>query len=348
VKRYRVGVVGATGYGGAESVRLLARHPGVELTYISSETYVGQRLDAVLPGFTGFTDLVCEAFDPEVAAARCDAVFLARTDAGWSMQVVRPLLDAGLKVVDFSADFRFKDPSVYSQWYKRPHAATDLMDEAAYGIPELWRDQISSARLVGNPGCYPTGALLALAPLARRGLARDIAISAASGVSGAGRSKITLDYHYPEANESARPYGVAGHRHRPEIEQGLSMLSGQKHTISFVPHLIPMTRGIVTTAFVGLAEPLEQAALEAIYQEEYAAERFVHVLTGVATPDTKHVLGSNNCHVAVVAEPRTNRAIVMSAIDNLTKGQAGQAVQCLNAMLGMPEASGLDMPSLYP
>lgn len=344
----RVGVVGATGYGGVESVRLLLRHPHAQITYITSETYHGQRLDEVIPAFRGCTDLKCESFSVDEAERRCDVVFLARTDAGWSMEVAPALLKRGVSVVDFSADFRLRDPSVYAKWYKREHTALDLLDQAAYGIPELWRETIRSAKLVANPGCYPTSVLLGLAPLLKAGLVGDVAVSSASGVSGAGRSKITLDYHFPEVNESIRPYGVQGHRHRPEIEQGMRLLTGREFHITFVPHLVPMTRGILSTAFVSLTRPVEQDELECLYQTTYSGERFVQVLTAGALPDTGSVLSSNKCHVAAVADVHTGRAVVMSAIDNLVKGMAGQAVQNMNLMMGLPEQSGLDGPGLYP
>jgi len=344
----RVGVVGATGYGGVESVRLLLRHPQVQITYTTSETYRGQKLDEVIPAFRGCTDLVCEAFSLEEAARRCDVVFLARTDAGWSMEVAPKLLELGVRVVDFSADFRLRDPAVYAKWYRKDHTAPHLLDEAAYGIPELWRDAIRGSRLVANPGCYPTSVLLGLAPLLGAGLARDVVVSASSGVSGAGRSKITLDYHFPEVNESMRPYGVQGHRHRPEMEQGMSLLAGRDLRIAFVPHLVPMTRGILSTAFVSLTRPVDQDELDGLYQSFYNGERFVQVLTSGRLPETGSVCGSNNCHIAAVADAHTGRAVVMSAIDNLVKGMAGQAVQNMNLMMGLPEESGLDQPGLYP
>lgn len=344
----RVGVVGATGYGGAESVRLLLRHPQAEITYITSETYLGRRLDEVIPAFSGCTDLKCESFSPDEAASRCDVVFLARTDAGWSMDVAPKLLERGVRVVDFSADFRLRDPAVYTLWYKKDHTAQDLLKQAAYGIPELWRDAIRDAKLVANPGCYPTSVLLGLAPLLTAGLVRDVSVSAASGVSGAGRSKITLDYHFPEVNESIRPYGVQGHRHRPEMEQGMSALSGREFRITFVPHLAPMTRGILATMFVSLTRAVDQGELDGLYQSFYEGERFVQVLTSGRLPETGSVCGSNNCHISAVADSHTGRAVVMSAIDNLVKGMAGQAVQNMNLMMGLLEASGLDQPGLYP
>jgi N-acetyl-gamma-glutamyl-phosphate reductase len=348
VKQVRVGVVGATGYGGAESVRLLLSHPCVSLTYVTSETYQNQPLGRVIPSFRGFDNLVCESFSVDEAAKRCDVVFLARTDAGWSMQVTPELLSAGVKVVDFSADFRLQDVNVYAEWYKKEHTAPDLLREAAYGIPELWRDCIQGARLVANPGCYPTSVLLGLAPLLREGLVADVCISSASGVSGAGRSKITVDYHFPEVNESIRPYGVHGHRHRPEIEQGMRLISGREHKISFVPHLAPMTRGILSTMFVALSKPLSQAELDEVYLGFYRGERFVRVLTDGSLPTTAGVCGSNYCHIAAVADPRTQRAVVMSALDNLVKGMSGQAVQNMNLMMGLPEEAGLCQPGVYP
>jgi N-acetyl-gamma-glutamyl-phosphate reductase len=343
-----VGVVGASGYGGGELLRLLGHHPHARLRSAISETYAGQPLSAAFPGLAGTTDL---RFQSGIEAVRqCDVIFLAQEN-GQAMKTVPGLLESRARVVDLSADFRFRDSAIYETWYKTPHTATELNAEAVYGLPELNAAAIRRARLVGNPGCYATAAILGLAPLLKLGLADpdSIVVDGKSGVSGAGRSKFGLDYHFPEINESVSAYKVGGtHRHTPEIEQALAPLAQSADLrISFTPHLIPMTRGILATCYARLLDPIEATALTAAYTEFYRAAPFV-VVTGERLPATKHTLGTNFCHIGLAVDPRTGRATILSAIDNLIKGAAGQAIQNMNLMCGFEETAGLDMGGIWP
>jgi N-acetyl-gamma-glutamyl-phosphate reductase len=349
--RVRVGIVGVSGYGGGELVRLLAVHPEAELTYVTSGTYKGKPLSAALPGVAGRVNLTCEELDVDAAVAQCDVVFLAG-EAGLAMKLAPDLVRAGKKVIDLSADFRLADPAAYAQWYKSEHTATDWLDKAVYGLPELNRDKIRTASLVANPGCYPTSAILALMPLLKLGtIQRDsIIVDSYSGVSGAGRSKFGLDYHFSEVNESLRPYGVGGvHRHTPEIEQSLSEVAGEPIFVTFTPHLAPITRGILSTSY-GKLIGTDWAAdkIHALYAAAYRDEPFVIVLEPGQFPATKHTFGTNYCYIGVAVDKRTNRAIVISAEDNLVKGMAGQAVQNMNLMCGIEETAGLTMPGVWP
>jgi N-acetyl-gamma-glutamyl-phosphate reductase len=346
--KIRAGVVGVSGYGGGELARLLLGHPHVTLTYATSGTYAGRPLRAALPGAAP-SDLVCEEFDPAVCADRCDAVFLAG-EAGLAMRAAPLLLESGQKVVDLSADFRLKDPAVYQEWYKAEHTAPHLLAEAVYGLPELNRAAVQGARLVANPGCYPTSAVLALAPLMAEGIVRadSLIIDSHSGVSGGGRSKFGPDHHFSEVNESMRPYGVGGvHRHTPEIEQVLSQTAGAAITLTFTPHLVPITRGILTTSYATLLGA-GGADLNAVYREWYRDAPFVTVLEPGFFPATKHVYGTNYCHIGLAVDTRTNRVIVVSAIDNLVKGAAGQAIQNMNLMCGLDETAGLTTGAVWP
>lgn len=350
----KVGIVGVTGYGGGELARLLSTHPQAHLTYVTSGTYAGKPLHAALPGLRG-TGLVCEVYDADTCAQRCDFVFLAG-EAGLAMQAAPLLLEQGKRVVDLSADFRLKSPAEYETWYGKPHTAPQFLDEAAYGLPELGRDWIGNARLVANPGCHVTAAVLALAPLVRARAIdpATIIIDSLSGVSGAGRAKFGLDYHFAEVNESMRPYGVGGvHRHTPEIEQALTGALGADVTVTFTPHLVPVTRGILATCYASLMEPKNSAqdtlaSLHSLCTEFYKDEPFVAVLDAGQFPATKHVQGTNNCHLGIAVDVRTNRVVVVSAIDNLGKGAAGQAVQNMNLMCGLPETMGLTGGAVWP
>lgn len=346
----RVGIVGVSGYGGGELARILAGHPRAELTYVTSGTYKGKPLSAALPGVAGRINLTCEEFDPDAAAAKCDIVFLAG-EAGLAMKIAPQLIEAGRKVIDLSADFRLKDPASYSQWYKAEHTATDALTSAVYGLPEINRSAIKTANLVANPGCYPTSAILALAPLLKHGVIdpKSIIIDSHSGVSGAGRSKFSLDYHFSEVNESIKPYGVGGvHRHVPEIEQALSQVAGRDITVTFTPHLSPITRGIMTTAYGNLAETVDAETLHALVKEFYHGEPFVVVMDQGQWPATKYTAGTNYCYLGVTVDKRTNRAIVISAEDNLVKGMAGQAIQNMNILCGFDETDGLSMVGMWP
>jgi N-acetyl-gamma-glutamyl-phosphate reductase len=343
----RVGIVGASGYAGGELARLIAFAPGVRLTLLASETYAGRPLADSFPGFR-FPAPDFEAYDPRAAADRCDLVFLAQAN-GSAMRSARDLLASGLKVIDLSADFRLADPSLYPAWYRMEHADPDLLAEAVYGLPETNAAAIATARLVANPGCYPTAAVLALLPAVERGWIdlESVVIDAKSGVSGAGRSHFALDYHFSEVNESMRAYGVAGrHRHTPEIEQSLSRAAERAVRVTFTPHLVPVTRGILATAYARLLAPIGEEEVRAAYVERYEKCPFVHVLN--EQPTTKGVNGSNQCHLAIAVDARTGRLVATAAIDNLVKGAAGQAVQNMNLMMGLPETSGLERPGLWP
>jgi len=347
-EKLKIGIVGVSGYGGGELARLLAVHPNIELTYVTSETYSGKPLRAALPGIAPTLDLICESFDLAACADKCEFVFLAG-EAGLAMRVAPELLEAGLKIVDLSADFRLEDPDVYQAWYKAKHTAPHLLDEAVYGLPELNKIAIETARLVANPGCHVTAAVLALAPLLGADMItpETIIIDSLSGVSGAGRSKFGLEYHFSELNESMRPYGVGGvHRHTPEIEQALSFLAEAPVTVTFTPHLIPVTRGILATAYASTEET--EADLRAAFGKFYADAPFVSVLDAGQFPATKHVFGTNYCHIGLALDERTGRVIVVSALDNLVKGAAGQAIQNMNLMCGFSETAGLAMSAVWP
>ena len=359
----KVGIIGVSGYGGGELARLLLQHPRVELTYVTSGTYAGQPLAAALPGMAGRTGLTCETFNPAIAAEKCDFLFLAGEN-GLAMRIAPGLLEAGKKIVDLSADFRLKDPAAYGEWYKAEHTAPHLLTEAVYGLPEQNREKIKPACLVANPGCYPTSAILALLPLLGVEMidkdyidTTSIIIDSMSGVSGAGRSKFGLDYHFSEVNESARAYSVGGtHRHTPEIEQALERAaSGGTPRISFTPHLVPITRGILTTAYATVTPQwiadfqfpgVNDLAVQ--YRAYYRNAPFVNVLEPGQQPATKHVFGTNYCHLGLATDERNKRVIVTSVIDNLVKGAAGQAIQNMNLMCGFAETVGLTMAAVWP
>ena len=349
--KVRVAVAGASGYMGAELLRLLLVHPLVELVAVTSERLSGEPLDSLYPHLRGLTSLTFETLDPERLAREAECVFLALPYME-SHKVVPVLRRHGRKVMDPSADYRLKDAGAYPTWYKTSHSDPDGLAEAVYGLPELHRKAIASASVVANPGCYPVGAVLAVAPLLKAGWARGdgIVIDGKSGVTGAGSMGRKVDpmYLYTEANENLQAYSVGTHRHTPEIEQELSGLVGRSVTVAFTPHLIPLNRGLFTTASVPLAKTASTADLVACYREFYAGEPFVRVLPEGKLPTTRAVVGSNFCDVAVVADPRTQRAVCLSAIDNLGKGGSANGVQNLNLMFGWDERTGLDAPPVYP
>jgi len=344
----RVGVVGASGYAGGEIIRYLLGHPEARITYLASDTYAGKHIGAAFPNLLGRDLPVCRSFSDQ-AIDLAEVFFLAQENS-WAMNSAPKLLDAGKKLVDMSADFRFRDAAVYEEWYKTPHSSKDLVGRAIYGLPELRRDSIQSADLVANPGCYPTGALLALAPAVSAGLVDPdaIVIDSKSGVSGGGRSKLEVGYLFAEVDESLRPYGVGAHRHTPEIEQEISELAGRAVRVSFVPHLVPMVRGILTTAYAALRRDITTSEAIRLYREYYAGSPFVVMLNEGSYPATKSVAGSNYCHIGLKVDGRTGRLLAMSAIDNMGKGAAGQAVQNMNLMLGLDETAGLARPAAYP
>ena len=347
----KVAVAGASGYMGAELVRLLLGHPFVQVVAATSERLEGEPLDVLYPHLRGLTTLSLQRLDPQRLAEEADCVFLALPHME-SQKAVPVLRRSGRKVIDLSADYRLKDTSAYATWYKTPHVDADGLAEAVYGLPELHRKAIASASVVANPGCYPVGAVLAIAPLLKSGLARGegIVIDGKSGVTGAGAQGRTVDpmYLYTEANENLQAYGVAVHRHTPEIEQELSGLAGHPVTVAFTPHLVPLNRGLFTTASVPLAKTASTREVLDCYREFYAGEPFVRVLPEGALPTTRAVMGSNFCDVAVVVDARTRRAVCLAAIDNLGKGGAANGVQNLNLMYGWDERAGLGAPPVYP
>lgn len=340
-----VGVVGGTGYTGAELLRLLAGHPGVRVAAVTSRSEAGRRVVEAYPNLRGYYDLAFSEPDPR-ALADCDVVFFATPHAA-AMHLVPALLDAGKRVVDLSADFRLADPELWAHWYGEPHACPDLIPEAVYGLPELHRAAIAGARLVACPGCYPTAVVLALMPLLEAGAvaAEGLIADAKTGVSGAGRS-LKTPFLFGEMGESFKAYGVAGHRHLPEIRQVLAGVSGGEVGISFVPHLVPMVRGIFATCYARLTDG--GVDLQGLFEARYANEPFVDVLPAGGMPETREVRGANTCRLAVHRPGDGDTVIVLSAIDNLVKGAAGQAVQCFNLMHGLPETAGLDRPGLLP
>ncbi|MDX1382307.1 MAG: N-acetyl-gamma-glutamyl-phosphate reductase [Thermoanaerobaculia bacterium] len=341
----RASVVGASGYSGSELVRLLLGHPGVELAILTASSQAGQRLDQSFPAFRGLSDATLVEADWEQLGAASDVVFLALPN-GLSAAAVPELLAADARVVDIGADFRLRDVAVYEKWYGVEHPAPELLEEAVYGLPELHRDAISAARLVACPGCYPTAAALALLPvLERRRPGEAIIVDAKSGVSGRGRAA-NLGSHFGEINENLRPYGLGRHRHMPEMEQTYAA-AGAAERVFFSPHLVPMTRGIVATCYLRLAEPISEAEAAAAFRGYYEGSPFVRVLDG-ELPETKATQGSNFCDVAVTVGQEASLLVGVAALDNLVKGAAGQAIQNMNLMFGLPEEEGLWQPPLYP
>ena len=351
MEKVRVAVAGASGYMGAELLRLLLQHPRVTLTGVTSERLAGQRLDRTFPHLRGLTDLELHDLDADWLADTADLVFLALPHME-SQRAVPVLRSRGRKVIDLSADYRLRDAADYVTWYKVGHTDPAGLAEAVYGLPEVHRKAIASASLVANPGCYPAGAILATAPLFRNGVARldGIVVDGKSGVTGAGAQGRKVDpmYLYTEANENAQAYSVASHRHTAEIEQELSLLAGNSVRVSFTPHLIPLNRGLYTTASVPLTSALGTAELVHLYRDFYAGERFVRVLDEGERPTTRSVVASNYCDVAVVADARTGRAVCLSALDNLGKGGSANGIHNLNILFGWPERTGLDATPVYP
>lgn len=350
-KPVRVAVAGASGYAGGELLRLVVGHPYLTLTAVTSEKSSGATVASVFPHLAGIVDQTFEVMAPAVLAERADAVLLALPHTK-SFEAVAVCLNAGMVVVDLSADYRLTNPASYPTWYQATHPYPDLLKEAVYGLPELHRAAIQQTRLVASPGCYPTAAILQLAPLVREGVVdpRTIVIDAKSGVSGAGRSP-ALPYHFPEAHESLEPYKIGTHRHIPEIEQELGLLAGQQGapvSVSFTPHLVPMNRGILSTAYAKLAKPMDLPTLRDLYATFYKGEPFVRVQAGEQPANPRHVRGANFCDLSVHLDSRTGWVVTVAALDNLVKGAAGQAIQALNLMLGFPEDTGLRAPGIFP
>ncbi|TMF06921.1 MAG: N-acetyl-gamma-glutamyl-phosphate reductase [Chloroflexi bacterium] len=358
----KVGIINATGYAGAELARLLYSHPEVELTSVSGRSAAGKALADVFPHLACYDLTIGEEIDD------VDFVFSGLPHAA-SAAACAPLVRAGVPVVDISADFRLRDPQEYAEWYGAEHPAPELISQAAYGLTELNRESVRQSKLIANPGCFPESALLALAPAVKAGIiGPDIIIDSKSGISGAGRG-LDLKYHFGEADESVSAYGLSGHRHLPEIVQELAKMwpkaeapvaiertvrvwpsdggaPGGPPRVTFTPHLIPMTRGILSTCYAPLAGELSHADVRELYKDSYRDEPFVCVVD--SPPATKQTRGNNMCLVYPTVDARTERLVVVSVLDNLVKGAAGQAIQNMNAMLGFPETLGLDMPALYP
>ena len=341
----RVGIIGATGYGGGELIRLLSRHPAAQIVGLQARGREDEPIDVSHPHLAGTGLRIADALAEEL-----DAVFLGLPH-GAAAALVPELLAKGVTVIDLGPDFRLRDPADYPRWYRFDHPRPDLLDQAVYGLPELHRDElaklrVAEVRIVASPGCYATTAILSLAPLARAGLLEDVVIDAKSGVSGAGRES-KPEMHFSEVNESVKAYGIDGHRHVAEIEQELGLAAGAKlPPVDFLPHLIPMTRGILAACHVRTTRPVEQAELDDLFRRAYDGERFVEI--AATPPATKHVTGSNTFRVHARHDPRTGRVLVLGVLDNLVKGAAGQAVQAFNVVFGLPEASGLEQLPLAP
>lgn len=338
-------VVGASGYTGAELMRILASHPGMEVAFATAGQYAGRPVASLYPSLAAEYPGDFTEYEPGLLE-QCDVVFCGMPH-GESARVVKEAYEAGKKVVDLSADFRLSAAD-YKKWYGMDHPFPELLDEAVYGLPELNRDRIAAARIVANPGCYPTSAILGLAPLAKAGLLGDgVIVDSKSGVSGAGRS-LSLQTHYPQASGGIRPYGVEGHRHRPEIENSLEHLAGERVRVVFAPHLAPMSRGILSTMYARMTGGVDVTRVRSLYEEAYGGERFVQVLPACEYPQTKSVRGSNCCQLGLQAPHGSDTLVVMSVIDNLVKGASGQAVQCANLACDLDEWMGLDRVGLFP
>ncbi|MEC4817957.1 MAG: N-acetyl-gamma-glutamyl-phosphate reductase [Scytonema sp. PMC 1069.18] len=348
-RRVPVGIVGASGYGGVQLVRLLMDHPEVELVYLGGESSAGKQLTEIYPHLADIVNQEIEAVDPDIISHRCEVVFLSLPN-GLACKIAPQLLEKGCKVLDLSADYRFRNLATYTAWYGTQRDDRTTANSAVYGLPELYRDRIAETQLVGCPGCYPTASLLALSPLLKQGLIvpETAIIDAKSGTSGGGR-QAKINMLLAEADNSLAAYNVARHRHTPEIEQICSDLAGHEVTIQFTPHLVPMVRGILATVYATLRDPgLVREDLITIYRAFYRNSPWVKVCDPGIYPQTKWACGSNLGYIGIEVDPRTGRVIVMSAIDNLIKGQAGQAIQCLNIIMGWDETLGLPKLGFYP
>ena len=344
----RVAIIGASGYTGVELARILCNHPEFQLTAATSRQYAGKPLSEVFPNLLGKTDLICKNLTIEELTEQAD-LFFAAVPHKTAMDLVPQLLQADKKVVDLSADFRLRDVSVYEEWYQE-HSSPEFIAEAAYGLPELYREQIKKARLVANPGCYPTSIVLGLAPLLEKGLIdpSTIIVDSKSGTTGAGRSA-SVGTLFCEVHDGFKAYKVGGtHRHLPEIEQELSKVSSSQVTISFTPHLLPISRGILSTSYASLNSSVSGDELREIYLDRYKNEPFVRIVPEGTFPTTQHVRGSNFCDIGFAIDQRTNRIIVVSTIDNIVKGAAGQAVQNMNLICGLEETMGLEGAPFFP
>ncbi len=344
--KIKVGILGATGYTGAELLRLLVSHPGVEISWLTSEKFSGKKISEVFSQLINFLDLQCVNIVKLATLDKVDLVFSCLPH-GASMHFVEKLLKSGMRVIDFSGDFRINDASAYESWYNLKHRYRDFLKLAVYGLPEIHREKIRLAKLVANPGCYSTTAILGLAPLVSEGLVKDgsVVVDSKSGLSGGGRAP-SLEHHFSESNESAAAYGVTGHNQKPEIEQELSNLAGSTVDVTFIPHTIPISRGILTTIYSTLEERLDTEDIFQLYREYYLRDSFIRIYDKGKFPAVKNVRFSNFCDIGI--EYQGEHFISVVALDNLGKGASGQAVQNMNIMFDFPEDEGLKYPGMYP
>ena len=344
---FKVGIIG-DGYTAAELVRIIAGHDQLEVAMVTSTENIGQSMAQIYPHLRNFTKVVCSATDVETLKQKCDAVFMALPH-GLSVPLVQELSGAGVRCVDLGADFRLKDSRIYEQYYEMVHPAPEMLAEAVYGIPELYREEIRGAQIVANPGCFPTSAIVPLAPLLEAGVieSQGIVVDSKSGVSGAGKA-LKASSHFCEVNEGIKAYGVGTHRHGPEIAQELSLAAGEAVGMIFTPHLVPMNRGILSTCYCRLRPGARANQIREVLEDKYRAEYFVDILPEGIFPHTKWVYGSNLVQIGIYAEQGSGNVIVVSALDNLCKGASGQAVQNLNLMLGLEETQGLRFAGVHP
>ena len=348
MKTYQVGIIGATGYAGGELVRILTGHKDAEIKWFGSRSYIDKKYADVYQNMFQIVDAVCMDDNMEELASQVDVIFTA-TPQGLCASLVNEEILSKTKIIDLSADFRLKDVKVYEEWYKIEHKAPRFLDEAVYGLCEINREDVKKARLVANPGCYTTCSILTAYPLAKEGLIdmSTLIIDAKSGTSGAGRGAKVANL-FCEVNENIKAYGVATHRHTPEIEEQLGYAAGEKVVLNFTPHLVPMNRGILATEYAKLKKDVSYEEVKAVYDKYYGNEKFIRVLEKDVCPETRWVEGSNYVDINFKIDPRTGRIIMMGAIDNLVKGAAGQAVQNMNLMFGIEESEGLDLVPVFP
>lgn len=342
----KAGVLGATGYAGSELVRILLSHKDVEITLLVSHSYAGQKMSDIYPSMNGVCDIVLSELDADEAAKKCDVVFTALPH-GASKDVIPSLYEKGLTVIDLSGDYRYNDKEVYKAWYGQEHTSPELLKASVYGLPELHREEIKKTRLIGNPGCYTTCSILGIAPLVKNKAVslKNIIIDAKSGVTGAGRG-VSIDYHFCECTENMKAYKIATHRHTSEIEQELSLLAGEDIILSFTPHLVPLKRGILATIYANLNGEFSKEDLIKMYKDFYENEYFVRIYEK-GLPETNHVAGSNFVDIGLEIDKRLNRVVISSAIDNIYKGAAGQAVQNMNIIFGLDEKEAIKNAGFY-